>query len=80
LPGSRDRVVPFAWLSQGNSVVMAESSGLIRDINASLKEGLKKGHKRASKTLQNKKGNAITACCFERVQLFNNTGNLLLRN
>jgi hypothetical protein len=64
LPGSRDRVVSFAWLSQGNSVAMAESSGMIREIDASLKEGLKKGHERASKTLQNKKGDAITACCF----------------
>jgi hypothetical protein len=80
LPGSRDKVVSFAWLSQGNSVAMAESSGMIREIDACLKKGLKIGHERASKTLQNKKGDAITACCFERVQLFNNTGNFLLRN
>jgi hypothetical protein len=53
---------------------------MIREIDASLKEGLKKGHERASKTLQKKKGNAITACCFERVRLFNNAGDLLLRN
>jgi hypothetical protein len=80
LPSSKDRVVSFAWLSQGNSVAMAESSGMTREIDASLKEGLKKGHKRASKTLQNKKGDAIAACCFEKVQLFNNTRNFLLRN
>ncbi len=79
-PGSRDRVVSFAWLSQGNGVAMAESNGMIRVINASLKEGLKKRYKWASKKLQNEKGDAITACCFERVQLFNDTGNLLLRN
>jgi hypothetical protein len=59
---------------------MAESSGMIREINASLKEGLKKRNKGASKTLQNKKGDAITSCCFERLQLSNDTGNLLLRN
>jgi hypothetical protein len=46
---------------------MAESSGMIKEIDASLKEGLKEGHKRASNTLQNKKGDAITACCFEMV-------------
>jgi hypothetical protein len=80
LPGSRDRVVSFAWLPQGNGVAMAESSGVIRVINASLKEGLTKRHKRASKTLQNEKGDAITACCFERVRLLNKTGYLLLRN
>jgi hypothetical protein len=59
---------------------MAESSGMIREIDASLKEGLKKGHERASKTLQNKKWDAVTACCFERVRLFSNTGNFLIRN
>jgi hypothetical protein len=79
-PGSRDQVVSFAWLLQGDGVAMAESSGMIREINACLKEGLKKRHERASKTLQNEKGDAITACCFERVQLFNDTRDLLLRN
>jgi hypothetical protein len=79
-PGSRDRVVSFAWLSQGNGVAVAESSGMIRKINASLKEGLKKGHKRTSKALENEKGDAITACCFERVRLFNDTRDLLLGN
>jgi hypothetical protein len=59
---------------------MAESSGMIRHINASLKEGLKKGHKRAPKTLQNEKADVITACSFERVQVYNDTGYLLLRN
>jgi hypothetical protein len=66
-PSSRDRVVSFAWIFQGNSVAMAESSGMIREIDASLKEGHKKGHERAFKTLQDDIGNAITACCFERV-------------
>jgi hypothetical protein len=79
-PGSRDRVVSFAWLSQGNSVAMAESSGMIREMDATLKEGLKKGHKRACKTLQNKKGDPIAACCFEKERLFDYTGNFLLRN
>jgi hypothetical protein len=58
---------------------MAESSRMIIII-ASLEEGLMKRHKRASKTLQNKKRNAITACSFEMMQLFNNTGYLLLQN
>jgi hypothetical protein len=79
-PGTRDRVVSFAWLSQGNGIAMAESSGMIREINASLEERFKNRQKRASKTLQNEEGDVITACCFERVRLFNNTGNLLVRN
>jgi hypothetical protein len=37
---------------------------MIRKINASLKEGLQERNKMASKTLQNEKGNAITACYF----------------
>jgi hypothetical protein len=73
LPGSMDRVVSFAWLSQGNGVAVAESSGMIRKINGSLKEGLKKRNKRASKTLHNEKGYTIAACSFERVRLFYNT-------
>ncbi len=60
-PGFRGRIVSFAWLSQGNSVAVAESSGTIGKIDASLKEGLKKGHKGASKALQNKIRDAITA-------------------
>jgi hypothetical protein len=40
--------VSFAWLPQGNSVAVAECSGMIRKINASLKKGLKEGNKRAS--------------------------------
>jgi hypothetical protein len=53
---------------------------MVRQVDTSLTEGLKEINKRASKTLQNEKGNAITACCFEKVRLFNNTGNLILRN
>jgi hypothetical protein len=59
---------------------VAECIGVIREIDACLKAGLKKINKRASKALQNKKGNAITACYFDRVQLFDTTGNFLLKN
>jgi molybdopterin-guanine dinucleotide biosynthesis protein A len=52
---------------------------MIRKINASLKERLKEGNMRVSKTLQNKKGNTITACSLERVQCFDNIRNFLLR-
>jgi hypothetical protein len=59
---------------------VAECSEMVRKIDTSLKEGLKRRNKRASETLQNEKGNTITACCLERVQLLNYTKNLLLRN
>jgi hypothetical protein len=53
---------------------------MVGKVNASLKERPKERDKRASKALQNEKGDAITACCLEGVRLFNNTRNLLLRN
>jgi hypothetical protein len=46
---------------------------MVRKINACLDEGLKEGNKWTSQTLQNEKGTAVTACCLERVRLFNNT-------
>jgi hypothetical protein len=80
LLGSKNGVVPYAWLFLGDSVAVAECSGMVRQIDMGLKEGLKENNKRASKTLQDKKENAITTCCFERVRLFNHVGNLSLRN
>jgi hypothetical protein len=47
-PGSKGEVLSFQLL-QGNSVAMAECSGMVRKNNASLKERLKKHNKRASK-------------------------------
>jgi hypothetical protein len=55
-PGSRDRVVSFAWLSQGKSVAMAESSAMIREVNASLKEGLEKDTRGLQRHFRTKKG------------------------
>jgi hypothetical protein len=49
-------------------------------INTDLKEGLKIGNKRRTKALKDKERDAITASCLEWVRLFNNTGDLLLRN
>jgi hypothetical protein len=40
---------------------------MVGEVDAGLKEGLEEGNQRASKTLQNKKGDAIAACCFEEV-------------
>ncbi len=42
---------------------------MIGEVNACLKEGRKERNKRASKTLQNKEGDAIATCCFEAVRL-----------
>jgi iron only hydrogenase large subunit-like protein len=79
-PGSRGRVVPFAWLPQSNGVTVTKCNRLIGKINTGLKEGLKIGNKRRTKALMDEEGDAITACCPEWVQLFDNTGDLLLRN
>jgi hypothetical protein len=51
---------------------------MVGKVNAGLKEGLKERNTGASKALQNEKGDAVTACCFEDVRLFNNTRNLLI--
>ncbi len=64
MPGSGNRVIPFAWLPWGDSDAMAECSGMVGKVNASWKEELQKVDKRASKTLPNEKGDAITACSF----------------
>jgi hypothetical protein len=53
---------------------------MVRKINTCLEGGLKEGNKKTSQTLQNEKGNAIVACCLERARLFDNIGDLLLRN
>jgi hypothetical protein len=50
---------------------------MVGRINVSLKERLKERNERASKIFQNKKWNTITAYCFERVQLSNNTRDFL---
>ncbi len=64
-------------LSEEDGVVVVEYSEMVEEVNAGLKKGLKEKNKRASKTPQNKKGNAIVACCFEGVQLLYNTRNSL---
>jgi hypothetical protein len=44
---------------------VAECSGTVGKVNAGLKEGLQERNKSASKALQNKKGDAIAACCLK---------------
>jgi broad-specificity NMP kinase len=53
---------------------------MIGKVNAGLEEGLKERNKRASKILQNKKGNVIATCCLEVVRFFTNTRNFLFIN
>ncbi len=38
---------------------------MVGEVNAGLIEGLKERSKRASKVLQNKKGDAVAACCLK---------------
>jgi hypothetical protein len=59
---------------------VTERSGVVGKVDTNLEEGLKIRYKRASMTFQNKKRDAITACCFEGMRLFDNTYNLVLRN
>jgi hypothetical protein len=69
LPSFRDRIISLTWLPQKKGVAVAECSEIVREVNAGLTKRLKERKKRASKTLKNEKGDAITACCFEAVQL-----------
>ncbi len=71
LPGSKSWVVPFARLLKGNSVAVAEGSAVVGKIDTSLKEGLEVRDKRAPKAFENKKRNAVAACCLEGVRFFN---------
>jgi hypothetical protein len=80
LPGSRGRVVLFAWLLQRDSVTVTKCSRVIETISTGLKEGLKIRNKGRTKALRDKEGDAITACCLEWVLHFDNTGDFLLRN
>jgi hypothetical protein len=53
---------------------------VVGNVDTGLEEGLKIRYKRAPKTFQDKKWDAITACCFEGMRLFDNTCDLVLRN
>jgi hypothetical protein len=50
---------------------------MVVKVDASFKEGLKERHKGAFQALQNKQGNAITACSLEGVRLSDNKNSSL---